>query len=72
MLLQCASVLALMVASVLGDVYFHNPRGSNNRLNEQSAERANANRLFDSQVCTLQLRIVWMCLFQYIYVECNI
>lgn len=38
-----------MVASVLGDVYFHNPRGSNNRLNEQSAERANANRLFDSQ-----------------------
>ena len=28
----------------------HNPRGSNNRLKEQSANRQNANRLFDSQV----------------------
>ena len=28
----------------------HNPRGSNNRLNEKSANRDNANRLFDSQV----------------------
>ena len=27
----------------------HNPRGSNNRLNERSRNRANANRLFDSQ-----------------------
>lgn len=31
------------------DVYMHNPRGCNNRLNEKSAERRNANRLFDSQ-----------------------
>jgi hypothetical protein len=31
------------------DIYLHNPRGSNNRLNEKSAARTNANRLFDSQ-----------------------
>lgn len=48
--LRCAAILTFSVAAVLGDVYFHNPRGSNNRLNEQSAERTNANRLFDSQV----------------------
>lgn len=33
----------------LGDLYMMNPRCSNNRLNEKSANRANANRLFDSQ-----------------------
>ena len=38
------------VALVCGDVYMHNPRGSNNRLNERSANRANGNRMFDSQV----------------------
>jgi hypothetical protein len=32
-----------------GDIYMHNPRGSNNRLDEQTRERANDNRLFDSQ-----------------------
>ena len=32
------------------DVYMHNPRGSNNRLNEDSKPRRNNNRLFDSQV----------------------
>ena len=42
-------VLSALVA-VQGDVYMHNPRGSNNRLNEQSANRNNANRVFDSQV----------------------
>ncbi|CAB3999956.1 Hypothetical predicted protein, partial [Paramuricea clavata] len=31
------------------DVYFHNPRGSNNRLNGDKANRKNANRVFDSQ-----------------------
>ncbi|XP_070559547.1 protein DD3-3-like [Ptychodera flava] len=31
------------------DIYMHNLRGSNNRLNEKSANRNNANRLFDSQ-----------------------
>lgn len=33
----------------LGDQYLQNPKGSNNRLNEKSANRNNANRLFDSQ-----------------------
>ena len=32
------------------DVYMHNPRGSNNRLNEPNEKRTNNNRLFDSQV----------------------
>ena len=41
--------LALFVASVSGDIYVHNPRGSNNRLNEKSANRNNGDRLFDSQ-----------------------
>ena len=43
-------VLLLAVAQGRADVYMHNPRGSNNRLNEASAARTNANRLFDSQV----------------------
>jgi len=39
---------ALLVA-LNGDCYLHYFRGSNNRLNEASANRNNANRLFDSQ-----------------------
>lgn len=44
-------VAAALVAavSVNADVYMHNPRGSNNRLNERSANRNNGNRMFDSQ-----------------------
>lgn len=34
---------------VLGDVYMHNPRGSNNRNCEENENRNNGNRLFDSQ-----------------------
>jgi len=34
---------------VKADVYMHNPKGSNNRINEKSANRANNNRVFDSQ-----------------------
>ena len=49
MKLICSLFLAL-VALANADVYFHSPRGSNNRLNEHSANRDNANRLFDSQV----------------------
>lgn len=33
-----------------GDVYMHNPRGSNDRNCERNANRDNGNRLFDSQV----------------------
>ena len=42
--------LCALFALALGDTYLHMPRGSNNRLNERSANRNNANRLFDSQV----------------------
>jgi len=48
---SCTLSLVLVIGvfvSVNGDMYLHNPRGSNNRLNEASANRANANRAFDS------------------------
>lgn len=50
------SVLAIFLSCCDGDVYLHNPRGTNNRLNERSAQRRNANRLFDSQVSLDQVR----------------
>jgi hypothetical protein len=53
MLARLASRLALVALFTVGvsaDIYMHNPRGSNNRLNEKSANRQNADRLFDSQV----------------------
>jgi hypothetical protein len=39
----------LCLQTVTGDIYMHNLRGSNNRLDEEGRERNNANRLFDSQ-----------------------
>lgn len=36
------------VTSVVGDIYMQNPRGNNDRLNEQG-DRNNANRLFNSE-----------------------
>ncbi|XP_038054234.1 protein DD3-3-like [Patiria miniata] len=41
--------LLLCVMGVYCDMYLHNPRGSNNRLDEAKRERNNGNRLFDSQ-----------------------
>ena len=41
--------LSALIIALNGDMYLHYFRGSNNRLNEQSANRNNANRLFDSQ-----------------------
>lgn len=38
-----------MVLMVNGDIYLHFPPGSNNRVNENTANRANANNAFDSQ-----------------------
>lgn len=38
-----------LVGLAQGDTYLHNPKGSNNRLNEKSANRNNGNRMFDSQ-----------------------
>lgn len=43
-------IVSLALSDVRANVYMHNPRGSNNRLNEVNANRNNANRLFDSQV----------------------
>ncbi|ELT93316.1 hypothetical protein CAPTEDRAFT_125179 [Capitella teleta] len=42
-------VLVLLGSTAKADIYLHNPRGSNNRLDEAGRERNNANRLFDSQ-----------------------
>ena len=52
--------MSLVFLSILGcalaDIYMHYPRGSNNRLNENSANRRNANRAFDSQVSFLLIK----------------
>ena len=45
LLLVCA-----LIGCVNADTYMSNPRGSNNRLNEDTVNRRNANRMFDSQV----------------------
>eukprot|EP01099_Mayorella_cantabrigiensis_P007306 TRINITY_DN645_c0_g1_i1.p1 TRINITY_DN645_c0_g1~~TRINITY_DN645_c0_g1_i1.p1 ORF type:complete len:566 (+),score=108.20 TRINITY_DN645_c0_g1_i1:36-1733(+) len=46
-------LLILCLIGLLGlsqaDIYLHNPRGSNNGLNERDANVENQNRLFDSQ-----------------------
>lgn len=41
--------LLLLITVTKCDIYLHNPRGSNNRLDESRRERDNDNRLFDSQ-----------------------
>eukprot|EP00112_Aurelia_sp_Birch-Aquarium-sp1_P011612 Seg2440.3 transcript_id=Seg2440.3/GoldUCD/mRNA.D3Y31 product="Protein DD3-3" protein_id=Seg2440.3/GoldUCD/D3Y31 len=46
MLVLMISATALLVRA---DMYLQNPRGSNNRLDENKRERRNANRMFDSQ-----------------------
>jgi hypothetical protein len=48
--LLLAVCVCLAIANICSaDLYMHQPRGSNNRLNERSANRNNGNRLFDSQ-----------------------
>jgi hypothetical protein len=42
-------IFSALMAVALGDLYMHNPRGSNDRLNEANTNRNNGNRLFDSQ-----------------------
>jgi len=48
-----ATLVAIALASLIvccqADMYLHNPRGSNNRLNEARATRQTNNRVFDSQ-----------------------
>lgn len=46
---KVAVVLALCAALASADMYLHNMRGSNNRLDERNRDRDNGNRLFDSQ-----------------------
>ncbi|EGG13999.1 hypothetical protein DFA_11760 [Cavenderia fasciculata] len=43
------TLLACCMAVVYADIYGHSPPHSNNRNNEESTNRANANRLFNSQ-----------------------
>ncbi|XP_078384681.1 protein DD3-3-like [Oculina patagonica] len=42
-------LLSFLWSIAAADIYMHNPRGCNNRLDEARRERNNANRLFDSQ-----------------------
>ena len=49
LLFRHASRPACTVCGVACDIYMHNPRGSNNKLNEVSNNARNQNRLFDSQ-----------------------
>lgn len=43
------ALLLALAAVATADVYMHSPRGSNDRCDEKSNDRNNANRLFDSQ-----------------------
>jgi hypothetical protein len=51
MILKTLTLLYIysFINGINSDVYLHNPRGSNNRCDELSNNRRNANRLFDSQ-----------------------
>jgi len=42
-------VFLFLLQCTMADLYLHMPRGSNNRLDEANRDRANGNRLFDSQ-----------------------
>ena len=42
-------LVAFFIKFANSDIYMHNPRGSNNRCDELTNDRLNANRLFDSQ-----------------------
>uniref|UniRef100_T1JCE1 Uncharacterized protein n=1 Tax=Strigamia maritima TaxID=126957 RepID=T1JCE1_STRMM len=48
-LMNLLLTLLLFTTSVSADIYLHNPRGSNNRVDEKTATRKTNNRLFDSQ-----------------------
>ncbi|CAL1539911.1 unnamed protein product [Lymnaea stagnalis] len=48
--IHLSSFIMLIILDIVScDIYLHNPRGSNNRLDEQTRERANGNNNFDSQ-----------------------
>lgn len=47
--ITCALLFFSNIGISKSDIYLHNPRGSNNRCDERTNDRTNANRLFDSQ-----------------------
>ncbi|OLP79154.1 Protein DD3-3 [Symbiodinium microadriaticum] len=47
--MRCCLLFVAFCRCAVGDVYLHNPRGSNNKLSEQQNNAQNQNRLFDSQ-----------------------
>lgn len=47
--MKSAVLLVMLAVSAYADIYMMNPRGSNNRCDEQSNDTNNANRIFDSQ-----------------------
>lgn len=47
--MQVVLLTIFIVFSVHADMYFHGPRGANNRLDEANRERNNANRLYNTQ-----------------------
>ena len=46
---NCIFVILLCFHGAVTDIYLHNPRGGNNRLDEETREVRNQNRMFDSQ-----------------------
>jgi len=44
-----AFLVLLFATLAFADIYLHNPRGSNNRLDDENRDRNNGNRVFDSQ-----------------------
>ena len=46
---RCLAPLLLLVVTINADIYLHFPPGSNNRVNENTANRANDKNAFDSQ-----------------------
>jgi hypothetical protein len=48
-MMKTTAALLATIVGVNADCYLHNPRGSNNRLDEANRDRNNGNRMFDSQ-----------------------
>jgi len=62
-----AVLCIVSIPEVNGDVYGHNPRFSNNRLNETGQNRNNNNRLMDTQNnAKVDIRSVVVCSFDYV------
>jgi hypothetical protein len=51
-------ILVVFHQYTIADIYFHVPRGSNNRLLGERANRQNAKRVFNSQVCYVHKNVL--------------